>query len=375
MMRKMMKRLAVLMMAIAVAAACASCSSISSPSPPAESLEGFEIAVIKTSELKRSSYIEYYDGNLELLSTQFLPYAALNSGALSRLVVSDGTLYTVEEGLAGRHDSRTAISLNLESGSVREYRIDQINLQQTAANGTYFFTTDNLNNVSHITRCDKATGETKTVEFNRELAGDIVANDSCLYSINEPLDDNNGGPSLKVFNMDLDVVASYPVAPDDNASSPIMLHNDDFYFMSWAGDGVSAERRFYLNRFSSASKQIDTRIATDYCPSSFVFHDDLMIISHLTYGSSEGNYLSVFDLQEDSFVNKVDLGYEAQQLLVRGDTLYVMGMDDAKRGILAKYSITGSDITLEQKVEIPREGEHDPTLHYLVGIFLNPNNA
>jgi hypothetical protein len=375
MMRKMMKRLVVLMMVIAVAAVCMSCSNISSSKPPAESMEGFEIAVIKTSELKRSSYIEYYDDNLELLSTQFLPYACLNSWELNRLVVSDGTLYTVETGLSSRKDSRTAISLNLESGSVKEYKIDQINLQHTAASGTYFFTTDNLNNVSHITRCDVITGETKTVEFNKELAGSIVADDSYLYSINLPLGNNDKGFFLKVFNMDLDEVASYPVMSDDSASSPVMLHNDDFYFMSWAGDGVNAERKFFLNRFSSASKQIDTHIATDYCPSSFVFHDNLMIISHLTHGSPEGNYLSVFDLKDDSFVNKVDLGYEAQQLLVRGDTLYVMGLDEAFYGILAKYSITGSDITLEQKVERPREGENDPTLHYLVGIFLNPNNA
>ena len=178
-----------------------------SPAPTEQASFG----VIETRQFGSArSRIILYDSELNELGGLPLDYATLRCD-WNLSPVYDGTLYVIPQGYTTKRDEKTVLGVDLDDLSVTRYSVDQINLYGVCADDDYIFTCSNLNNVSHICRIDRQTGDVTDIGETDTYIESLCLYDGKLYafSAGSPLSPDAPDEStswISIYDRDLNLI-------------------------------------------------------------------------------------------------------------------------------------------------------------------------
>ena len=334
----------------------------------------YTIGIIKTTESERSSYIEFYNEDLELVNAIWYPYGGLwtNSGAPQ--AQKGSMLYLIPRGLIGQHHDRKVISLDLKTGDVREYVVDQVAIASLAVDNKYIYASNNLNAVGHIGRVDIDTGEVRYSELG-SVAGNLFIHRDELYASWHDLGDSgfsamdDDTKSLSTLDRNLKLVDTIDITASGNGDLSCVSETVGDEFYAAFSNRVSPESDFFnFDIYTCSNLQDGFRFlgkAAHEILYLLPYKDKLITIN--SDATRNNNFIDVYDRNDGALLHSLPTNYVPQRAVIDGDAFYVQGFD-----CLVKYNIDGLTITEVKRIDIPRIGSPtDADFHYLSGIFLN----
>ena len=334
----------------------------------------YTIGIIKTTESERSSYIEFYNEELELVNAIWYPYGGLWTNSYSPSAQKDGLLYLIPRGLMGQHNDRKIISLNLTTGDVREYTVNQVAITSIAVDGNYIYTSNNHNFVGQVGRVDIETGKVKYFEFGSGV-GSLFIQGSKLHAswidLNETGIDSMGDDVEFISRLDQDLNPAYTVSLTDNSMGSLACISEaaqgEFYMT--LTHKISDDSNVWLDNLyvcSSLDKGLRLLGECAHVTRSLLPYQDKLIT--VNSDENEGNnFIDIYNRHNGVLLLSLPIDYVPRRAVIDGDALYVQGFD-----CLVKYSIDGLTVTEIKRIGIPRIGSPtDADFHYLSGIFLN----
>jgi len=366
---------------ISVSTGCSVSESRRETNVPSLVAEGFynpdyTIGVVKTRDSAYSSYIEYYDEDLNLVNTLWYPYASLGDGSSYRPSISDDRLWMIPRGLMWFQNTKKAISLGLTDGTVDEYTVDQISLDVLTVDDRYVYVTNDLNRIGHITRVDIETKEVKTVDLPDMVPLSLICNDSVLYvfCLGIVSDGSDAGWMIR-YNTDLkeltrqnlNELVGLPVTPGRISNVVgdrffLFLHNND----ESSGYGSA----FAYSCYVSDGRLELFKVFAQGGTTSFLIKDRLLIVlvagdalqPDEESGQVPNSRIDVYNMDSGELLYSLEildfnLGYYSGGGVIRGDYLYLFS--SRWDGLLLKYQISENG-TLTEVVRTSFYTNHTP---------------
>jgi hypothetical protein len=315
-----------------VLAACASPLSSQSDASQnsaarAETFTG--VAVIRPHHYSESAFIERLDGALELLERTELPYAGLEN-AWGAPAVSNGIVYLVAQGVEGVRDSRIVIGVDLVTGETREYVVDRSALKSVVATERYLFVTNVLNDTSTITRVNRQSAETTSIDFTGDFLVGITACGERLAVLRQPGFDFSGDAELVLLDEELAPLRVIPLKGLGSAANMTAVGGDTLCFGAYREDAASSTQyRNTLHLYSLTTGELRTIDESDYRYGFAALSGEYLIALQSEVNLAEGNRILVFDSTRGQSLSETVVDYMPQYLLAQDDLLYVAGFDQA----------------------------------------------
>ena len=339
----------------------------------------YAVAVIRTSSYEHSSFIDYYDGSLKLVASVAYPYAGLDISYNGQTSISNGKVFLVPRGLAHKENDRKVISIDFETGKVREYGVDLVSIDFIAVDQRYLYASNNLNGVGHIARVDIETGDVIYADIGRS-AWDLYADGTHLFvfwrDYDRPANITESGIShyyLSRLGTDLNVLETLELTDDigvNDAASPAT--NGSFYFQAVPLDQQSGSpiRPPSVHSYSmkdGAMKELFTPPSDIY---NIMPHGDVLFVTYVGLDSNnrpqDHYFIDAYSAKTGELLSTIQTDYIPYSGFIQGDTLYISGdngfpPDDMPRQhFLVKYRIDGSMLTEEARAlsPYPRDDHH-----------------
>jgi hypothetical protein len=327
----------------------------------------YTVGIIKTTRQMRSSYIEYYDEHLNFVRSIWYPYAYLHIGLGNNLLSQyEDELYLIPQGLMVSQDDRKLISLNLQSGAIREYRVDQIALDGVAVDGEYCYVTSDLNMVGHISRVNKVSGEVIYLDMPGVIAGEIIIWRDCFYTLCTDVHEFLDTVYLSTYNRNLellDTVNLTALADITIPTSPTISYDGHLYFVSNiqpTEDGQPFLTSIYS--FDLQNGKLEFFCEPQYEISTILFEGSMIFVFCCPTVVNDDFYIEVYDAASKELLNSMHVDYAPTNGLIRDGVLFVRG----SYGIV-KYRLDGFELIEEARA--PLDGQNS---HYISGMFLKP---
>jgi hypothetical protein len=338
--------------------------------------QNYTFGVVRTAQSVYSSHIMFFDDELNLVNTIFYPYADLQPNFHRQSIIVNGKLWLIPVGVTGFKDDRRVISLDLLTGAIREYPINQIAITGLTADDQYVYTISNLNRVGHVGRIDMKTGGVKMLDLPDMLPQTITVFDDSVYvflskmaTYNEDGTFSDDKMHLYELSSDLTVISDVnlyqqvsftgenwsnftqtedlfffePGFPDgDIEEPPLFRHPDDYPY----------DRGFEPQEFTICSyipstgemrlypieKQRSDWPEREHYRIGFVLvHDDTMVLFFRPNNSAHKSSVAVYDTQTGELTSAFDLDYTPTAGMIRDGQIFVIGsVDDI---LLVRYQI------------------------------------
>jgi hypothetical protein len=335
-MRRTVKRsCTIIIMCLAVSLVLAACASPSSSQGDVsqgadvrtETFAG--VAVIRSHHYSESAFIERLDGALEPLERTELPYAGLEN-AWGMPTVSDGVIYLVAQGVEGVRDSRIVIGVDLVTGETREYVVDRSALKSVVATERYLFVTNVINDTSTITRVNRQSAETTSVDFTGDFLVGITACGEQLAVLRQPGFDFSGDAELVLLDEGLTPLSVVPLKGLGSATNMTAVGGDTLCFGAYREDAASATQYHNtLHLYSLTTGELRTIAESDYRYGFAAASGEYLVALQSEVNIAEGNRILVFDLARSQSLSEMIVDYMPQHLLAQDDLLYLAGLDQA----------------------------------------------
>jgi hypothetical protein len=332
----------------------------------------YAVAVVKTTQQLRSSYIEYYDENLNLIRNIWYPYAGLFLTLAGDPPIYADELYLIPQGLMGQQDDRKLVSLNLLSGAIREYRVDQISLDGVAVDERYCYVTSDLNGVGHISRVDKASGEITYLDTPNVFPGGLVVQAGQLRLFCLDCTGSDDMLYLSTYSRNLELMNRInltSLAGLTNATSPIASHDGCLFFIS--SIQPLEEDQPFLNSmysFNTQDSKLKSLCELHYETRTILLKNDKIFAFCAPSIPNDDFYIEIYDSTSGALLSSLHIDYPPKHGLFRGNTLFVRGND-----ILVRYGLDDMVLTEEARVSLMiYDSNTTANLHHSSDMFVRP---
>jgi hypothetical protein len=335
------------------------------------------LAIIRTSGAQDSSYIEYYRKDLTFIDRRFLPYS--NIGQTWEIpAVFDGYYYGVPQGLDGRHDNRFIFSLDLKSGEAEEYAVNQMGLQYITATDDYIFVTDNLNGISHITRCDKDSKEIKELTFEEDIISSIIAVDDVIYAYSMRFADKNIDitsadykNSYFIYQIDesLEIQQKFDITDYGYIGESLTKVGNMLYWNNVHTDEEEEFLESVILGLDTETGEIEVLFRDSQPVVNITFANDTLYIFHHEYSLGESS-VTIFDLNSRLEIDTVPVPHEPTQTLVDENMLYMVGRNfETGEWTMLSFNIADGKFVESGSVSLDQTGFSYPSYHYATDFF------
>jgi hypothetical protein len=348
-----------------VLAACASplSSQDDASRSSAERAEMFAgVGVIRPHHDSESAFIERFDGALEPLGRTEFPYAGLEN-AWGVPTVSNGVVYLVAQGAEGVRDSRIVIGVDLVTGETREYVVDRPALKSVAATDRYLFVTNVINDTSTITRVDRQSVETLSVDFTGDFLVGITVCGDRLAVLRQPGFDFSDDAELVLLDEEMTPLEVISLEGSGSATTMTAVGEDTLCFGAYREDASSATQyhnTLYL--YSLTMGELRTIAESAWRYGFAAVSGEYLVVLQSEVNIVEGNRILVFDPVRGQSLSETVVDYMPQYLLAQDDLLYVAGFDQVLGSCrLQQYRVgDGASLSLIAETNLDSTGlPHD----------------
>ncbi len=280
------------------------------------------VGIIETRGNIEKSRILFLDDELNELGSLPLDYALLGNSFEKPLVI-DNTLYVIPQGISIRKDANTVLEIDLNNLNTKKHSIEQTAMYGIAADNENIYTTNNLNYVNHISKCNKKSGEVETLDLDSNFANKLFYSNDRLYAFcQKETDDGFDGSNILVYNNNLNLVKKIDTTECGAVQYRVMEHNGNIYFsnMSNAKDDGPGNTVGVLNTTDYSLEVI--KLNQNY-PLDVQIYNNKLYITHYNLVKNLGGGLTVYDL-ETKEQTYTDFNHGAEQMSIANDKMYVL---------------------------------------------------
>ena len=295
-------------------------------------MNDFFVGVIETTTVKEKSKILYFNSNLELINSLKYNYAELSSSFEVPGYSNDG-IYFVPRGLEQKADTKKIISLQIDSQSFTEYDVDRVNIQYSAVNSDYIYSTSNLNGISYITQTNKLSGKVKELEFNRKYISSLnMYGDKLIAFINDLDHKPYPKSEIVIFNKELEIEKRIDLSDYGMNHFKSLIDEDILYVPNptTIKDEVD-DKLLIINLKNNEIYQIS--LLADSPNDIFSYKEDL-IVTHSSLIDPDGTKISKISKKNGKF-NSYDLKETIYLSAIKDNYLLIVTKDNK----LIKYDI------------------------------------
>jgi hypothetical protein len=325
------------------------------------------VAVIRPHHYSESAFIERFNGALEPLERTEFPYAGLEN-AWGVPAVTDGAVYLVAQGVEGVRDSRIVVGVDLVTGETREYLIDRPALKSVVATERYLFVTNVINDTSTITRVNRQSAETISVDFTGDFLVGITVCGEQLAVLRQPGFDFSGDAELVLLDDEMVPLKVISLEGSGSATNMTAVGEDTLCFGAYREDTTSATQyRNTLYLYSLTTGELRTIAESAYRYGFAATSGEYLVVLQSEVNLAEGNRILVFDRARGQSLSEAVVDYMPQYLLAQDDLLYVAGFDQALGSYRLQQYRAGDDGSLSLIAEINLNSTGFPRDGYGVG--------
>ncbi|MCL2136766.1 MAG: hypothetical protein FWH40_04505 [Coriobacteriia bacterium] len=338
----------------------------------------YSIAIVKTTDIKRTSYIEFYDTDLALVNVIRYPYAQLIN-EIQQNTVSGGRLWLIPQGLQGFQNDKKAISLDIGTGAINEFRIDQVSINCIVAGDYYAYASSNLNFSGYISRVDIESGGVQYLQREGYFPRDMILANDVLYVLWLPFgQDVDDDAYIISYDANLNVINEINLS-SKGVMAPMRFtqvsSNGLFFFESHRpAQTRSSEEPVEVFSYSIDDDSVSPFLTSDRnsISGTIVHKDMLFVFSSLSRTDSYGD-IDIYSTKTGELLASKSVNYRPTNGVVVDDCLYVIsGRWD---GVLAKYAISDGMLVELGRVDLYMNGSPaSPNQYYPSVIFSNTIN-
>lgn len=160
------------------------------------------IGLVSTAGNKNKSIIDWYDWDLNFLGRERLAYASLGSNFYSP-DFWDGTAYLNPQGIFNKKDSKKVLSIGRDGN--KEYRVENLAVNDLAVDGDYIYMVNTINGVSHLERVTEEDGQRTEIQISDYVSSIYRAGDFIVAAL-ETYQSSQLNTSINFYDRDLKLV-------------------------------------------------------------------------------------------------------------------------------------------------------------------------
>lgn len=284
--------------------------------------------VLETRQNIAASRIIFYDVSLTELGELPLPYAGLGQN-WNLPVVHDNILFVIPEGYQGKLDEKKVLEIDLSTLEVKTHMIDRIAMYGIAANDNYLYTCNNLNGITYISRCNRATEEVIGVSIEGVHASSIALCEGRICCFADHDSPSEYTSWLYVYNLDLNLVDKINLDTCGRAQFRPHVHNGTLFFPSWSDiDENSPRGSKVLGIYHIDSNTLETATFEREILEVLSWNDSLvMLFGDINDDGKAGRTTSIALCDPENWEcnDLADLGYAVQHAAIKNDILCTHG--------------------------------------------------
>lgn len=314
-----------------------------------------KIGVLETSGDGDSSRIVFFDSNLQRTNEIVIDDEIGMGSLFYDPVIAERIFYAVPQGNATTKDAEKVLAINLDGYQTSEYKIEKPAMNSVAVSTQYVFTCNTLNGVSSVNRCNKATGDVRSVDEENAYISHIVVSGDRLYAFASQLDVDRSW--IDEYDLDLNLSSRIDMTEFGSGVYRSCVDGSKLYFTTMvSADGAGGG---CLICFDLASKGL-SKMEVFENPLGVKELEGKLYVSHgkLVEGSSSAA-LSVVDLSSGD-TSRFSFDHSVDRFVVSDEGLYVL----SGRAVY-RYSLRGMSLMDEVVLE-PVGSDY----RFVSGIFL-----
>jgi len=299
----------------------------------------YVIATIENTDKIGLSLIAYFDIDLNLVNSIKYPYNNLGFGlnGSCALPINGDEIYLVPNGLMFQSYVLKVLSLNLQTGAVREYHVDQPSIVGIAVDDQYFYTVNTDKGTGHLGRIDKSTGEATYIDIGSG-ANSIIGLDNgfCVYWY-----DIYQNSYLSTYTRDLQLIKSFNLTAQgiDTVFGPTAQDNGRFCFIN-----ENNQPHYYsIYSFDTNSFELKKICDVNYAVTSIATQGNILYAT----GYGDANYVEFYDVSSGELLNSQKVSYDTGRGIFYDGFLFI-----CDGWSLVKYIVDGTNITEVANVAI-----------------------
>ncbi|QAA33446.1 hypothetical protein [Clostridium manihotivorum] len=252
------------------------------------------IGVIQSTQNQNIGYVSFYDKNLNLLEEKQLPFGDM--GDQTRVpLLSNTSFYSVPLGLGNQKDLKTIIKFDLNTGKYKTIKINQPAILMYTVNKDDVYTTNTINFVGYITKCDTKTGQLQEWKKNGLVIASLKCYDDILYAWGTISENNINTPYLLIFDSkNLKLLKQIPLNQCGTQQLDSCKIGDDIYFTNNL-DINGNEGSKTLSKYNTKTEKIDNIELGEIDPNQILLYKDKLYITHCNPLAANLNKITIFD--------------------------------------------------------------------------------
>ncbi|MBK1812112.1 hypothetical protein JHL18_15930 [Clostridium sp. YIM B02505] len=325
-------------------------------------ISDIHIGVVQSTQNENIGYISFYDEKLNFLDEKKLPFGDM--GDQTRVpYLSNNNFYIVPLGLGNKKDLKTIVKFDLNTGKYKSFNISQPAVLMFTVNNSDVYTTNTLNFIGHITKCDTTTG--KLYEWQKEgvIISSLKCYDDILYAWATISKNNLNTPYLFVFDTkELKLLKQIPLNGCGTQQLDSYKVGNDIYFTNNL-DIKGNDQSKILSKFNVKTEKLENIELDEFNPNQIIEYDDKLYITHCNPYSANLNKITIFDPKTGS-KKLIEMKSVMVQTIKYKDYLYSQDMQN-----LYVYDI--KNLNLIKKVDINKDRKSYQSRFYIGGFFVN----
>lgn len=259
-----------------------------------EKLNDIHIGVVQSTQSGNIGYISFYDKSLNLISEKKLPFGDM--GDETRVpYLSNDCFYIVPLGLGDRKDLKTIVKFDLKTGKYKTFKITEPAALMFTVNNNDVYTTNTLNFIGYITKCDTTTGGLEEWQKQGVIISSLKCYDSLLYAWGTSNENNFDIPYLFIFETKpLRLIKQIPLKGCGTQQLDSCKIGDNIYFTNNM-DVDGNEQSKTLTKFNIKTNEIQNIQLQERCPNQIIQYNNKLYITHCNPLFADLNKITIFD--------------------------------------------------------------------------------
>ncbi|MGN0466204.1 MAG: hypothetical protein ACI4F9_07640 [Lachnospiraceae bacterium] len=325
------------------------------------------LAIIRTTQEKNESFLDFYDKNFNFIKSEKLPYGTL-SDYLTPPTTYQNFIYFIPRGVPLKKELEVAVCYHPLTNFCEEYHIDMPGLLQISVTDNAIFTINELNFTSYINKYEKKSKKISYLSSDEVSYDTVYYYNGFLYATGKKHMDR---PNNYIFQIDPDSLKikwQKEITNDGQGGFFFCGIEDSLYFTLPYDSNEKSNRSLMIMSLKNTKKPSLEKITLlESFPQQIKKVRDILLISHCDLIQGQGNFLSVF-YPKTKKSKLISLSHNILQMEVdeKSKSIYILG-DNALYHYI--FNDKKDKLILQKKIDI-KEIKDEKVYYYIGGFFL-----
>lgn len=320
----------------------------------------YKYGVIETTGQKNSTYISFYNDDLEKVGEENIKYGSMGDG-FSLPIVFKKSMFIVPKGIYNIKELTFIMEYDLYKGKIEKYNIGLQNMNNIAVDDNYIYGVNTMNNISSIVKCNRKTKELSKVEISEVYISYIEVYKNELFAFGESYEEEKMKSYLYIFESNtLSILEKIDISNIGFGQYYTVMKDNKLYFpTSFSIEDTGEQPINKLSEYNRESGDILTYNLEKNYPFQIIEYKEKLLITHFDPVAVKGNTISIFNVKDESS-EVIEFSHNIEQIVLDDENIVILG-----NGYLYIYD---NRFSLLNSIRVVNE-RNDNCYYYTTGLF------